>query len=66
MLRGEHPQIVGVLDHRPIDEQTVDTRGLLQCLTQPAARIEIELQSDSAKMQIEIEKCDPLRTFCGH
>ena len=55
-LGRQDAQIVGDLDHRPVDEQAVDARGLLQRFVQPAAGLGIELERDGAEMQIEIEK----------
>ena len=64
-FRGEDAQILGHLDHRPLDEQAVDARGLLQRLAQPVAGIGVELQRDRAEMQVEIESAVALLAVLG-
>ena len=61
----QNPQIVGDLDHRPLDEQAVDARRLLQRFAQPAAGIGVELERDRAEMQVEIDERGALAALLG-
>ena len=64
-LGSQNPQGLGDLDHRPLDEQAVDARRLLQGFAQSTARSEIQLERDGAEMGIEIDEGDPLLALGG-